>query len=90
MTPVFLNGIRIPEASSRALMNAIGPLNGICIYCGGSTIEIKSVKMSPRTNPLFRIWCATCGRYGDLYNELPPELSARVLETLEIEIQRVF
>ena len=90
MPPVFLNGGRIPEEFTRALINAIGPLNEICEHCGGSVIETKSVIMSSQPNPVFRIWCATCGRYGDISYELPREWYRNLVRKLEIQIQRIF
>ena len=90
MPPVFLNGVRIPEESTRALINAMGPLNAICAHCGGSVIETRSVKINSQPNPLFRIWCATCGRSADLSYELPYQWYRDLVRNLEIQIQRIF
>jgi hypothetical protein len=90
MPPVFLNGIRIPEESTRSLINAIGPLNVICRHCGGSVIETKSVTMISQRNPVFRIWCVTCGRYGSITYRLPREWYRNLVDKLEIQIQRIF
>jgi hypothetical protein len=88
--PVYLNGVRVPEETSRALMNSMGPLHGICDYCGGSVVEIKSVIIGAKPTPVFRIWCSTCGRYGDVVHEFPPDWYKRILRALELQVQRIF
>jgi len=90
MPPVFFYGVRIPEESTRVLINTVGPLNETCVHCGGSVIETKSVIMSSQPNPVFRIWCATCGRYGDISYELPGEWYRNLVRKLEIQSQRIF
>jgi hypothetical protein len=90
MPPVFLNGVRIPEESTRAFINAVGPLNETCVHCGGSVIETKSVVISSQPDPVFRIWCATCGRYGDLRHELPGQWYRKLVRRLEMQTQRIF
>jgi hypothetical protein len=91
MPPVFLHGVRIPDECTRILVNTIGPLNETCVHCGGSVLQIKSVKINSLPNLLFRIWCATtCGRYADLSYELPYQGYRDLVRNLEIEIHRIF
>jgi hypothetical protein len=90
MPPVFLNGVRIPEELTSAFINALGPFNEICFHCGGSMVEIKSVKINSHSNPLFRVWCTTCGRYGDVGYDLPRPWYRNLVHNLEIRIQRIF
>ena len=90
MPPVFLHGVRIPEESTRILINTVGPLNETCVHCGGSVLQIKSVKINSQPNLLFRIWCATCGTYGDLSYELPYQWYRDLVHALEKQIHRIF
>jgi hypothetical protein len=90
MPAAFLDGVRIPEESTRELLNAIGPLNGTCTHCGGSVIEIKSVTINARANPVFRIWCCGCGRYQSFSYDLPHEWYTNLVCKLEKRIQRMF
>ena len=90
MPPVYWDGMRMSEELSRTFLNKIGPLNGICLHCGGSILEVKSVNIRRQTDPLFRIWCSTCGRYGELYNEIPLELCARLIKAFERRLAPLF
>ncbi len=89
MPPVFLNGIRIPEESTRILINSIGPLTETCEHCGGSVLQIDSVKITSQPNPLFRIWCATCGRYSDMSYEVPYQWYRKLVHRLEQQVLRI-
>lgn len=89
MPPVFLNGVRIPDESTKVLINTIGPLNETCVHCGGTVLKIKSVKIDSQPCPLFRIWCATCGGFADLSYELPRRWFRHLVRTLEKQILRL-
>jgi hypothetical protein len=90
MPHVFLHGVKIPEESTRILMNTIGPLNETCVHCGGSVIETKSVIIGSAPHPVFRIWCATCGRYGAVCSELPSQWYRNLVQKIENKVRPIF
>ena len=89
MPRVFLNGIRLPQESTRVLMNEIGALNEVCDFCGGSVMEIKSIQITSPSSPRLRLWCVTCGRCIDRYHKVPMERYGRLLRRLENQAQAV-
>jgi hypothetical protein len=89
MLSAYLNGIRIPEEFAKAFMNSVGQLNETCLHCGGSVIEIKSVKINSDSNPLFRVWCSTCGTGWEVCHDLPRPWYHDLVRSLEIRAQRI-
>jgi len=84
MPLVYLDGVELAENSTCLVVRFAGPLNDICPFCGGSTLEIKRISMTSTLSPLtICIWCKTCGEATDLSYRYPRPWHERLMKRLE-------
>ena len=80
MLTVYLDGIELQEDSKRVVVNAMGPLNHTCSYCGGSFVEVKRVLIRSNQGPtIFFSWCHSCGKVSQITEEFPIEWHRRLM-----------
>ena len=80
MLTVYLDGIELQEDSKKAVVNAMGPLNHTCSYCGGSFVEVKRVLIRSSQSPtIFFSWCHSCGKVSRITEEVPIEWHRRLM-----------
>jgi DNA-directed RNA polymerase subunit RPC12/RpoP len=90
MLTVYLDGIPLQGDSKSLVVNAMGPLNHTCSYCGGSFIEVRRILIRSSESPaIFFYWCASCGKISRISEEFPIEWHSRIMGKILVTSESV-